>query len=343
MLHRRRNHPTANYLAAACFLMMGGLCAATARAQQKVTLSGQVTTDRGGVVGSQVSMQLETANGEVVDQRIAGTDGRYEFPDLENIVYRLRVAAPGFQTEEKEADLTGSRHFIQLNILLVPLAKSKIAAADLPALSDEAAPRKVRKEYEKGRRALRERKLDEAQRHLQKAVQEDPCYARAQTDLALVFVEQKNNSSAEAALRKSIACDADYLEAYARLGILLNGTQRYADGEKILEEGLRRSPNSWDLHFQLAATYSGLGQYDKAKEEYMKVRALNPSPPAELHVRLADLFQRMKDYDKAYAEMQAYLREEPDGRFAGKTRQVMQEMESHGMIHSAQAPHLLKR
>jgi tetratricopeptide (TPR) repeat protein len=217
------------------------------------------------------------------------------------------------------------------------LTKNKAAAAaDLPALTDEAAPRKARKEYEKGSRALKERNLNEARVHLEKATEEYPCFARAQTDLGLTLALLNNVPTAEAALKKSISCDADYLEAYSRLGMLLESNKRHAESEKILEEGIRRSPNSWDLHYQLAATYSGLEQYGKAEEEYLKVRSLNPAPPAELHVRLADLYYRRKEYGKSYGEMQAYLSEEPNGRFATRTKVVMEEMKSSGKVRSAE-------
>ena len=333
MPHQRPKLPMAKNLAIASILIMHIYSADPAAAQQVVTLVGEVRAESGAIIGHSVTLRLETAEGDLVDQQMGTSDARFEFGSLSHIVYRLRVTAPGFQAYEMNVDLTGPSYNVSIQIVLTPSIKNKTAAADLPALTDGAAPRKARKEYEKGSRALRDKNIDEARLHLERATKEYPCYARAQTDLALTFVMQKNIPSAEAALRKSISCDADYLEAYSRLGILLDSTKRFAESEKILEEGLRRSPNSWDLHYHLAGVYSGLEQYDKAVEEYLKVRSLNPAPPAELRVRLADLYYRMKDYNKSYAEMQAYLNEEPNGRFADRTRMVMQEMESSGMVH----------
>ncbi|HLY59939.1 MAG TPA: tetratricopeptide repeat protein [Terriglobia bacterium] len=334
MRHHRPTFSMAKTVAITFFLSFYIFTVDHATAQQKVTLVGDVRSESGAIIGPSVTLRLETLDGDLVDQRIGESDARFQFDNLSDVVYRLRVTAPGFQAYEKEVDLTGPRYNVYIQVVLVPLTKSK-AAADLPTLTDEAAPRKARKEYEKGSRALKERNLDDARVHLVKATEEYPCYARAQTDLALAFVLLKDVPSAEAALRKSIACNADYLEAYSRLGILLESSKRFAEGENILEEGLRRSPNSWDLHFQLAAVYSGLERYDKAEEEYLKVRQLNPAPPAELRVRLADLYYRMKNYGKSYAEMQAYLSEEPNGRFAARTRVVMQEMTSSGKVHAA--------
>lgn len=303
------------------------------------TLVGKITAQSSGANGPLITLKLENKEGSLVDERtIAGSDGRFEFDDLTSSQFRLRAEAPGFQPLATEVDLTGVQVRVYLDLVLTPVTKVVPRATDLPALTDVSAPKKARREFEKGRRAIQNQKLGEAILHLEKAVAEYPCYARAQTDLARALASQMNFSGAESALKKSISCDGSFLEAYTGLATLLNGTKRYPESEKVLEEGLRRAPSSWNLYYQLGAAHSGLGEYDNAEADYLKVRSLNPAAPSELHVRLADLYQRMKAYDKAYAEMQAYLQDDPAGRFAARTRVVMQEMESSGLIHGTQTP-----
>jgi len=79
------------------------------------------------------------------------------------------------------------------------------------------------------------------------------------------------------------------------------------------------------------AHYS-LKQYNQAEEEYLKVQSLNPNAPAELHVKLADIYLKENAYDKAYAQRQAYLQAEPEGRFASKIKAIMRQMESSGAL-----------
>ncbi|HEV2232189.1 MAG TPA: tetratricopeptide repeat protein [Terriglobia bacterium] len=310
-------------------------CLFTANAAA-VTLVGKVRVLSGEYNGPLATLKLEDAGGSLVDQKTTGgSDDRFEFDGLTNSQFRLRVDAPGFQPQTKDVDLTGPRETVFIDIILFPLAKVVQPTADLPALTDESAPKKARHEYEKGGRALQKQKLAEAMLHYEKAVADYPCYARAQTDLARALVLQNKIPEAVTALRKSIACDGGFLEAYVRLAIILNGTNRYSESEKVLDEGLRLAPSSWNLYYQLGVTHSGLGEFDKAEADYLRVRSLNPSAPSELHVRLADLYHRMKAYDKAFAEMQAYLRDDPNGRFAARTRAVMQEMESSKLIRAA--------
>ena len=331
------SHSPGNRLNIILFLSMGVLFAALEAAEGR-TAVGQVRSLAGNVVTDGVTLRLETTDSTLIAVQTGSTDGRFHFNGLSMLVYKLTVTATGFQPFTTEVDLSGYRPNISVDVTLVPLNKTKSTPATLAPMTDAAAPRTARKEYEKGGRALDEQNFSEAQRHFQKALDEYPCYARAQTDLALALMMRNDSAHAEAALRKSIACDRGFLPAYTRLGRLLNTAKRYADCETALAEGLRLSPSSWELNYQLGDAHAGLHQYAKAEQEYLKARSLNPAAPAELHVKLADLYFQMKVYDKSMAEMRAYLLDDPNGRYAERTRVILQEMESSGAAHSVDTP-----
>jgi len=69
------------------------------------------------------------------------------------------------------------------------------------------------------------------------------------------------------------------------------------------------------------------GKYKEAEEEYLKAISLSDAVPAEVHLRLADAYSQQKDYDRAYAEMQTYLRIAPDGPLAAQTKAMLQQVE----------------
>ena len=187
--------------------------------------------------------------------------------------------------------------------------------------------------------SLTAKDIDGAQTHLEKAVKEYPCYARAQTDLATLLEQKRDLPGAETALRKAMAheCDPEYIDSYIVLGQMLNSQKRFADSSRVLEEGVRRSPGSWQFYYQLGVAYYGLAQFSKAEGQYQKVMELNPSPPAEFHVKLGDVYLREKAYDKAYVELEQYLKAEPDGRFAPKIKNIMREMKAAGIPSQPEA------
>lgn len=305
--------------------------------QQTANLEGKVRTDDGVTLLSSVTVRLETAQGELAGEQPANSNGMFEFANLEKRVYRLTVKAEGYQTYEQILDLGRAGGKLIVSVQLTPLSKVRQATPVLPALTDERAPKEARKNYETGARALKDKNLNEARAGFQKAVEEFPCYARAQIDLGLVLGAQHDYPGAEKALSKAIECDPGFLDAYTQLGQLFNSQRKFKESVAVLQNGLRLAPRAWQFYYQLAAAHYGLEQYHQAEEEFLKVQSLDPAPPAEIHVKLADLYLKLSEYAKAYAQMQEYLRAEPDGRFAAKIKNIMRQMESAGVLNAAQS------
>lgn len=205
-------------------------------------------------------------------------------------------------------------------------------------ITDLSAPAKAQNEYEKGQRAYQKEDLSEARRHLENAVSEYPCYARAQTSLGITLELQRENAPAETAFRKAIECDAGFLEAHVQLGIFLNHQGRFAECAADLKKVIGDFPGSWQLSYQLAGAEYGLGQYQQAQQEYLRAESISSEIPAEIHIRLADVYTQQEAYADAYAELQAYLHAEPQGRFAAKATEVMGHMEKTGVHKSSRPP-----
>lgn len=315
-----------------------GLSVLPAEGQNVVSMVGQVRTEDGQVIPSGVTLRLETGEGELVQQQPANSDGQFQFDDLRKIRYRITATAEGFQPTEKDVDLGYGANRVIVNLLLTPLTKTRQVPGSLPSLTDMRAPGKARKEYEKGVRALVAKDLPEARARFEGAVATYPCYARAQTDLALALTMQREVAGAETALKKALQCDPGYLDAYPQLGQLYNTQKKFAESEALLQEGLRHAANAWSIHYQLGVAYYGQGQYGKAHVAFLKAQSLNPAPPPEIHIKLADVYLKEGAYGKAYAEMQDYLRADPNGRLAGKVKSIMQQMKSSGAVSPAQAP-----
>lgn len=316
-----------------------------ASSQNTVTLGGWVQADYGQSVPNGVTVRLETSEGLIGGEQPVNTAGYFEFVGLAKTYYRLTVTAPGFQAYRQDLSLGTVGDKLVINVHLLPASTSKsLPPPASSSFTDNNAPKKARKEYRKGVGALRDKNLSAAESHFRKAVEEYPCYVRAQTDLALVLNETQQFPASEAALKKAMECDPDYLDTYNELGQLYYNEKRYQESRGILQEGLRRSPQSWQFYYQLGADDYHLGKYVTAEQEYLKAESLNASVPAEIHVKLADVYLKQSAYGKAYAEMQAYVRTEPNGRYAERVRNLMHQMESDhtapaGQPATAQSPH----
>jgi tetratricopeptide (TPR) repeat protein len=301
-------------------------------------IGGYVRGPDGRALSTGVTLTLETEDGELVRTQSANQDGQFEFVDLRKMRYRLTVTAEGFQPMQQVLDLRTPSARALVNLFLTPMGGTKSEKGLAPSLTDQQAPKKAREEYSKGIEAFAKEEYSSARSHLEKATTDYPCFARAQTQLALTLVYMGSSNQAEAPLRKSIECDPGYYEAHLVLGQLFNQEKKFEESEKILTEGLRLSPGSWQFYYQLGVAHVGLRQYNKADLDYQKVLSFNPTPPPEYHVKVADVYLAQEAYDKAYAEMQAYLQAQPSGRFAEKVRKIIREMEAAGVLDRAR-PH----
>ncbi|HLY62297.1 MAG TPA: tetratricopeptide repeat protein [Terriglobia bacterium] len=304
----------------------------------QVSVEGKVRVEGGQVPGVGVNVRIETEDGEVVAQSPVSSGGGFSFPSIKKGIYTVVVTCEGYETARQQIDLTLGPNMVISDVTIMPSREAKRLVIK-ESRTDVQAPKLARKEYQKAVASFSSKDIDAAQAHLEKAVKEFPCYARAQTDLATVLEQKRDMTGAEAALRKAMApeCDPDYIDSYIILGQMLNSQKRFADSERVLEEGVRRSPGSWQFYYQLGVANFGLSQITKAESQYQKVLELNPSPPAEFHVKLCDVYLREKAYGKAYSEMEQYLKAEPDGRFAPKIKNIMQEMRTAGILNQPAA------
>ena len=302
------------------------------------TVRGRVRVMGGGPIPEDVTAVLEEAEGVEVTRQLVGHSGTFEFSNLKGTIYRVIVTAKGFQTARWDVNMeyVASR-YPDIYLVAQGQKKTEAAAPSTASVTDLTTSKKAQNEYAKGHRALQDGNAKDARAHLEKAVAEAPCYARAQTALGVALTMQHEFSPAEAAFKKSIECDAGFLEAYVQLAILLNLEEKYADNELNLQQGLGHFPNDWQLHYQLGVASDGLKDYAKAEEEYLKVQSINPTPPPEFHVKLADVYLKRKEFEKAYGEMQTYLRLAPNGEFAEETKSLMKRMESAGVVQGAEA------
>jgi len=287
------------------------------------TVSGQVVTEGEAVISSGVTIVVEMQDGRRSAEIHPDAQGRFEIPNLIRRTYTMTVTAEGFYPQEFFLDLKdGGDEPVALKVVMHRKTTRKTASR-LPALTDLSAPKDARKEFQQGTHALQANRVDDARKDFEKAIAEYPCYARALTGLASIEIASRDLESASANLHQAVRCDPGFPDACALLAKVLNNQKKFAESEEILKQGLRLSPDAWQLYDQLATAHYNEGQYGKAQEEWLRVLEIDPAAPAELHAKLAAVYLRGGARDKAYAEMQAYLRADPSGRFASTVKAMM--------------------
>jgi tetratricopeptide (TPR) repeat protein len=290
---------------------------------QTRSVSGQVVTEEDAVITSGVTITVQSRDGAPVAEVHADSEGRFEVANLSRQTYLLTVSAPGFFPLQHTLDYRGGGAQPATLRVVLTRASSVKTAAPAPALTDLSAPKEARKAYKSAVQDLEAGRVDDARKKFEKAVAAYPCYARALAGLATIQMATRDLDAAATNLRQAIHCDTGFPGAYTSLGQLLNSQLKFGESEVILKQGLRLSPQAWQMYDQLATAHYNQGQYGKAQEEWLRVLSLEPAPPAEVHAKLAAVYLREGVRDKSYAEMQAYLQAAPNGRFASQFKAMM--------------------
>lgn len=313
------------------FLLFAFFCSTLyGQANHEVDLQGRVRTSQGFALPTGVRVVVQTDSGVDTAQQFATPDGEFSFPGLPKAIYNVTITAQGFQSYQRTVDLTLTGDTYFLDVYLNPANRQSRQAAAPPSRTDRLAPRDARKEELKGERALEQNKLAEAKTHFEKAVEIYPCYARAQANLARLI--EPDHEGAEAALRKGLACDPDYLQSYIELGQFLNEEKKYPDAKQVLQEGSRRAPAVWQFYYQLGLADDGMGGIKQAAADFLKVKQFNPTPPPVIYVRLANIYVKESAYPDAYNALEDYLSSDPTGPFAAKVKTVIQRIVSAGLV-----------
>ena len=311
-------------------LVLLALCASPLTAQT-TRIDGIVRVGTGQEETGGATVKLYDPQLGLVDSTMTNTQGRFYFQGVRTGEYTLVTSKPGYYTKEQELKVQFTMAEQYVTVFLTPegaLMKGKggpqVSSAEL------ALPPKIRDEFEKGKNDLKKKKYAAAIQHLKAVTDAQPQFPLGLEVLGVAYYRSGDTARAEAAFHKAIDLDSKRSECYIQLGLLSYDAQRYAESKRYLETGLRINPESWFGHYQLGLTDFALQNYTDSESEFQKARDLDPSFP-EVHLRLGNVYLRLQNAPKALAEFENYLQQDPKGRFATRTRQVVNEMRTAGV------------
>ena len=239
--------------------------------------------------------------------------------------YTITVEAPGYLPEERSVALLtpASSEYMFIQLRRDPSASGSPAAP--PGVIDARVPTIARREFEQGRDALGEEgRIDEAIKHLEKAIALYPKYLEAHVLLGSAYLDTHQLDKAESALRRALEIRSKSAEAHFLLGEVYRQQKKYVEAEKVLLAGLKIQ-DSWQGHLGLGRLYWDQGELAKAGPQVGK--ALQQKPDlAEGHLLAGDILLKAHQAENALIEFQEYLRLEPKGKYAQQTQEIVEKI-----------------
>jgi tetratricopeptide (TPR) repeat protein len=257
--------------------------------------------------------------------------GRFSFTGLRRGIYQLTAEGDDqtFETTRVNAEIsaygTAPQSFTQNIQLRLKTGKAVQAASVLSAdLADPNLPAGARQEYEKGVRDARDNKAEKAMTHFKEAVTLYPAFYIAQVALAEQYSKLKRDADALATYEEAIKTKPDRAAAYVGLGILFVKQKNFSEALAPLRRSLEIDKQSATPYLYLGYSEMMIGDYKSSETNLLK--AYEIGKPTVAHIYLANLYEQMREPEKAIEQLQSFLRENPDSSNSAQIREAIEKL-----------------
>ena len=174
----------------------------------------------------------------------------------------------------------------EIQVKLTPEERNRLASSR--SANPEAQDDYLHGLYFAGPAFKSEAEWQKAIAHFKKAIEKDPTFAPAYTELAMAYFwlgnpEQGGPSAketmpqAKAAVAKALQLDPSLARAHLALGLILLGSEwNWSGAENQYRIALRLNPNCADCHFEYGVLLAGLGREDEATAQTNQAIELDP-------------------------------------------------------------------
>ncbi len=194
------------------------------------------------------------------------------------------------------------------------------------------APEPAKKAFGKGVNAMDDGKWAAAQKDFEKAVQIDPDYASAWSDLGEVLQKQAKPAEARAAFEKAVQADPKYIKPYIQLTMLDLQEKHPEDAIAIGGRAVAMNPLEFpELYFYYAAANFNLKHFDVAETYARRATDLDHAheiPRSEL--LLASVLAAKGDRTGALQHFRKYLEILPKAPDADQVKRAIAQLEAPG-------------
>lgn len=258
---------------------------------------------------------LYTTGGDIVARQTVGNNSRYRFTDVPSGDYELVVEVESNEIARihlmlNEVFKTDIRRDIELEWRENFTGKNRKAATTSAQPYHRTSANEKR--FAKSETAIDEKKYLEAQSLLLAILNEDGNDYEVWTELGTVYLIQQDLGKAESAYERSCEVNPAFFLSFFNLGKLRMSEKRFEAAIEPLEQSIKLKPNSAQANDLLGEAYLQLQKGSKAVIYLNEALRLDPDGMAQVHLRLARLYNAAAMKSKAAEEYEEFLKKRPN-------------------------------
>jgi tetratricopeptide (TPR) repeat protein len=239
----------------------------------------------------------------------------------------LRAMLPGFQSSNVMIRVEGS--FGEIRMDTITMQRLGGGSGTTISLTTMQAPSNARKAYDKAQKDISKDNFMDAEKELDKAVQEFPKFAAAWALLGMIHQNSKQLDQATKDYSQAIASDPQYAKPYFGLAVIAANQQNWKDTIRFSEQVNRLAPLAYpEAYFFSGVASFNLGSMDDSERNIRKFLSLDNEhrrPMAVLY--LGDILARKQDFAGAVEQAKAYLAIAPNAPNSPSIREKLKQLE----------------
>ncbi|HQU82013.1 MAG TPA: tetratricopeptide repeat protein [Pyrinomonadaceae bacterium] len=170
----------------------------------------------------------------------------------------------------------------------------------------------AQKLFDKAFANIKENKKDAAIKLLKQLLEKDPKDFVAWTELGNIYFLNEKSADAENAYNQALSLKDSFLPALINFGKFYLSQKKFDQAIEILAKAVTLSPTSSDANHYLGESYLQAKKGSKAVLYLNEAIRLAPIEKAEIHLRLAALYNAAGAKDRAVAEYKQFLQKVPN-------------------------------
>lgn len=292
------------------------------------SIRGKVYLPSGAVPEQRMRVVLEVSTGGIAAETFTDSVGNFEFRQIANNTYRVTVPSDlrAFETTQEVLEIYGNfarTYSVQIYLREKNADRTQTKEKLLSAADSQEVPKNAKKLYEKGLKLAREDKPQESISALKEALQAFPTYLNALNKLGEQHFRLAQPQEAQALFERAIAVNDKFALPHINLGMLMLNLSRVPEAIRELETGNNLDDSFPMGHMQLGQALLKVEplDYERVEKELMRALQLAGKDIPQAHLHLFNLYTRRKDYQKALAQLDEFLKDAPNSPEAEAVRQ----------------------
>jgi Tfp pilus assembly protein PilF len=277
------------------------------------TLFGDIRVDEGGEdVQRALSFNviLQMVSGLVIGRDSVPANGRFRFHRVPNGEYVLVVELGNEVVARAQFILHESRGTDVRKDIELMWRESGFPEMGGGTVYARSGP--AERAFQEAQRESAEGDLRKAASLLDRIVKGDPEDYEAWTELGTVHSRRERPNEAQRAYLRALEVREDFLPALVNLGKLHLSQARFVDAVDPLNRALEVEPERAETNYLLGEAYLGVRKGSQAVPYLYEAIRLDPEGMADVHLRLAQLYDLAGLKDRAALEYGEFLRKRPD-------------------------------